>query len=131
MNARLLRIPTISLLLISLSGCANLGNLFGPGVTPIEINKKAVERTPLNLSAPAPLQPKSPQWILITPQNADQVWAELKSKNVDLVLFGLTDNGYEELSINIAEIRNLIASQRAIIIKYQEYYEPKKEEASK
>lgn len=67
---------------------------------------------------------RAPKWILITPENADKVFAELKEKKVDLVLFGLTDEGYEELAINMAELRNFIASQRAIIIKYKDYYEP-------
>jgi hypothetical protein len=61
---------------------------------------------------------------LITPANAEKVFSELKEKNVDLVLFGLTDDGYESLSVTMAELRNYIAAQRQIIIKYREYYEP-------
>jgi len=41
-------------------------------------------------------------------------------------LFGLTDDGYESLSVTMAELRNHIAAQRQIIIKYKEYYEPAK-----
>ena len=107
---------------ISLQGCA----LFGwKSEQPIKIEKKAAERTPLDLPMPAPLKPTAPQWIVITPENAAQVWAELKKRNVDLVLFALTDDGYEELSVDAANIRNFIATQREIIIKYREYYEPK------
>ena len=130
MNVQLWRILTISLLSVSLTGCASF-SLFGSKVKPIEIQTKAVERTRLDLPNPQPLQPRSPQWILITPQNAEEVWAKLKEQNVDLVLFGLTDNGYEELSINMAELRSFIASQRQIIIKYKEYYEPEKKEEKK
>jgi len=129
-NVQLWRILTISLLSVSLTGCASF-SLFGSKVKPIEIQTKAVERTRLDLPNPQPLQPRSPQWILITPQNAEEVWAKLKEQNVDLVLFGLTDNGYEELSINMAELRSFIASQRQIIIKYKEYYEPEKKEEKK
>ena len=53
-----------------------------------------------------------------------KIWAEMKEKNTDLVLFGLTDDGYEEISMTMTELRNFIASQRQIIIKYREYYEP-------
>jgi hypothetical protein len=77
------------------------------------------------------LAPKPVEWILITPQNADEVWAKLKEKNADLVLFGLTDDGYEELAMTIAELRNFIATKRQIIIKYKEYYEPEKQEEKK
>jgi hypothetical protein len=128
-----LRIQTISLALVTsllLTGCASF-NLFGSRVKPVEIQTKAVERTPLSLAAPAPLKSKPVEWILITPQNAEEVWARLREKNADLVLFGLTDDGYEELSMTMAELRNYIAAQRQIIIKYKEYYEPEKTEEKK
>jgi hypothetical protein len=111
------------LLLPLLSGCASF-SLFGKKVDPVEIKTTAVERVPLNLREPAPLSPRSPQWIIITPENADKVWQDLASKNSNLVLIALTDKGYEELSVTMAEIRNFINMQRQIIIKYKEYYEP-------
>ena len=111
-----------------LQGCALLG---WKAIEGIEIKKKAVDRTPLNLADPQPLKPTAPQWRVITPENQAQIFAELKSKNIDQVLFALTDDGYEELSVDIAQIRALIAQQRDIIIKYREYYEPKKTEEKK
>ena len=117
----MIRWPIIIALSLSLQGCA----LFGwRSEEPIKIEKKAADRTPLNLPMPAPLKPSSPQWIVITPENAEKIWAELRKRNVDLVLFALTDDGYEELSVDAASIRNFIATQREIIIKYREYYEP-------
>ena len=111
-----------------LQGCALLG---WKALEGIEIKKKAVDRTPLNLADPQPLKPTAPQWRVITPENQAQVFAELKSKNIDQVLFALNDDGYEELSVDIAQIRALIAQQRDIIVKYREYYEPKKTEEKK
>ena len=111
-----------------LQGCAFLG---WKAVESIEINKKAVDRTPLNLQDPQPLKPTVPQWRVITPENQAQVFAELKAKNIDQVLFALTDDGYEELAVDIAQIRALIAQQRDIIVKYREYYEPKKTDEKK
>jgi hypothetical protein len=118
-NVRHLLIAIITIPL--LSGC---GSLFGSRVKPIEIQTKAVERTRLDLSEPAPLTSREIKWILITPENAEKVFADLKEQNIDLVLFGITDEGYEQLSLTMAEIRNYIANQRAIIVKYKEYYEP-------
>lgn len=126
-NANRLQILIISLLLLSLQGCASF-SLFGDNdVTPIEIKSVAVERTPLNLPNPTQLSPRAPKWYVVTPENAEEVFAKLKNKKIDLVLFGLTDEGYEELSITMAEIRNYIKSQKTIIIKYKEYYEPKQD----
>jgi hypothetical protein len=88
------------------------------------VQTEAIERTPLNLPDPPPVKPSSMKWVIITPENADAVWEKLKKSNTDLVLFGLTDNGYENLSVTMMEIRNYINQQKTIILKYREYYEP-------
>jgi len=106
-------------------------SLFRDSVKPVTVQTQAVEKTPLNITPPTPLTGKDIQWIVITPENAEQVWNKLKESNSDLVLFGLTDDGYEQLSVTMAEIRNFIAQQRTIIIKYKEYYEPSKKEENK
>jgi hypothetical protein len=121
-NVRHLLIPLIPLLI---SGCGTF-KFGGQTVEPISIEKKAVERTRLDIPDPKPLVSKPVKWILITPENAEKVWEDLRKDNVDLVLFAITDEGYEELAVSMAEIRNFIAQQRAIIIKYKEYYEPAK-----
>ena len=74
---------------------------------------------------PAPLQIEAPKWILVTPDNIDTVWKRLAEQKADMVLFSLTDDNYEALAIDMAEIRNFISTQRMIIQKYKEYYEPK------
>ena len=122
MNVRHLLILTT---LLSISGCSILPK-FGSDVKPITVKTEAVARTPLNLSDPAPLKAREVQWIVITPENADEVWKRLKDEKKDLMLIALTDDGYEMLAMNIAEIKNLIAQQRSIIIKYKDYYEPPK-----
>ena len=62
-------------------------------------------------------------WILITEDNYADVFAELKDKNADGVLFGLTDDNYETLSKNFAQIRAYIIKQNEIIKQYKNYYE--------
>ena len=63
-------------------------------------------------------------WIIITKDNADEVFEKIKNeKNGDYALFALTDNGYEKLALNFADIRNKIAEQRQIILSYKDYYE--------
>lgn len=109
-------------LCLNLSGCA----LFGwDSERSITINKKAIERTPLNLPDPKPIKPTAVEWIVVTPENITKVWEDLKKKNTDLVLFAVTDNGYETLATDMAQIRNFLAQQHEVIVKYREYYEPK------
>ena len=130
MNVRTLQTLTISLLLAtSLSGCGTFS--FGGKVKPIEVITKAQEKTPLDIPMPDPLRLKPIEWTLVTPGNAEEVFTRLESQGENLVLFTLTDDGYQQLAITISELRNYINTQRTIILKYKEYYEPKKEESKK
>ena len=126
---RWLILATSLLLLTNLTGCASISGLFGrEDVKPVEVVAKPVERAPLNIVEPDPLSLKPFEWTIITKENAAEVFEKLEANKDSIVLFGLTDDGYQQLSMTIAEMRTLIATQRQIIIKYKEYYEPKKEE---
>ena len=77
--------------------------------------------------------PKAPtmeklNFIIITSENADEVFAKLKEEGTDQVLFGLTDNDYEILAKNFAHIRAYIIQQGATLEQYKEYYEGEKSE---
>ena len=128
MNVRISLIATFLLPLIS--GCSILPK-WGSDVKAIEVKTVAVEKTRLNLKDPPPLEARDVQWIVITPENAETVFQRLRDENIDVVLIGLTDVGYEQLSLTMAEIKNYIAQQKAIIVKYKEYYEPAKPEEKK
>ena len=123
MNVRLLQILSISLLSINLVGCASF-DLFGSREKPITVTTVPAEKTPLAITDPAPLKFKPIQWMVITPDNVDAVWERLSQDDEDVVVFALTADGYQQLAVTIAELRNLIATQRVIIQKYREYYEP-------
>jgi hypothetical protein len=127
-NAPRWLILTTSLLLASsLTGCASF-DFLGKREKPIEITTKAAEKTPLDIANPDPLKLKPMQWVVITPANQEEVFKSLEESGVDPAVFALTPDGYQALAITIGELRNLINTQRNIIIKYKEYYEPKKEE---
>lgn len=125
MNVHRLLIPLLLPLLISGCGVLSFFNK-EPEVKPVEIQTKAVEKTPLKLAMPEPFKSRDVKFIIITPENAERIFSELKANGDDMVLFGLTDNGYENLALTIAEVRNLLSQQRSIIIKYKDYYEPEK-----
>lgn len=103
---------------IGLSGCASTA------VKPIEVRTVQEERLPLNLPDPNPVKaPSGLAWVVITPENFEAVMAELKASGQPLVLFSVTPDGYERLSLTMLEIRNYILSQRSIILQYKNYYE--------
>jgi hypothetical protein len=117
----MMRVVAVTVATMLLAGCAFPGF---KKVDEVTIKKEEVARTPLNIPDPAPLKPRTHDWILITPDNAESVWKRLKESNTDLVILGLTDDGYERLALDMAEIRNFIAQLRAVLEQYRQYYEP-------
>lgn len=117
---RILSVLALSILISSLSGCA----FWRTPVPEIKVVEKPIEKTPLNLSLPDPLKISRTRWIIITKDNAQRVFEELEKSGSDPVIFGISDKGYEEMSMSFAQIRNFISSQQQIILKYKEYYEP-------
>ena len=71
------------------------------------------------------------QWVVVTPENAEHVYKELLKNRKDQVIIGLTDEGYETLAINFAQIRKYIVMQREVIRQYKNYYEKDVENGTK
>jgi len=111
---RVLILSAISILF--LSGCAS-------GIDLIETKSTPVEREPLDLAPAEPLELSDPRFIVVTPDNADEVFDALREEGSDPVIIGMTDNGYEKLSVDFARIRQHINTQRNILLRYKEYYE--------
>ena len=99
----------------ALSGCST-----NPPKVVIQI--KPVMRVPLNLPKTDIINKKEVKWIIVTKDNVEDVFHKLSKESVDGAVFGLTDTGYENLSLNIAAIRKLVQQQQAIIIAYEAYY---------
>ena len=101
------------------------------GVKRLDIFKTEVKREPLNLPAPEPVLLEYLNFIIITSENAEEVFKKLKEKNIDPVLFGLTDDDYETLAKNFAQIRAYIIKQNITLEQYKEYYESQTEQKDK
>ena len=108
------------ILLTSLTSCS--------GVKKLEIFKQEVEREKLNLNKPTPLELENLRWIIITSNNAEEVFKKLEEQGIDPVLFGLTDKDFQLLAKNFARIRNHLKVTNDLLDKYKEYYEPEKKE---
>tara|TARA_S200002703_G_scaffold102585_1_gene88852 strand:+ start:481 stop:873 length:393 start_codon:yes stop_codon:yes gene_type:complete len=120
-NLKLIGSVLVSLILItSLTSCS--------GVKELTIFKKQVEREKLNLDKPTPLQIEQLEWIIITSENADEVFKKLEEAGIDPVIFGLTDKDFQLLAKNFARIRNHLKVTNDLLDKYKEYYEPEKKE---
>jgi len=110
-------------LVLSLAACSSIRK--------IEVTTASLERIPLTLSSVDTLELDEVTWIIITPENIDQIFRDLEKKNFDIVLFALTDNGYENLSVNMAKIKKIVLQQKTIIAAYKRYYEMQSNEIEK
>ena len=64
------------------------------------------------------------RWIIITSENAEEVFKRLEEEGIDPVLFGLTDKDFQLIAKNFAQIRNQLKITNDLLDKYKEYYEP-------
>ena len=85
-----------------------------------KIEKK---REPLSIPNPEPLELIDVEWIIVTPENIDEVMEKVKAEGGDAALFAVTDEGYKKLSLNFADIRNKLYETNQILLSYREYYE--------
>ena len=106
-----------TLALFGLSGCAS----FMPEVT--KYSTEPVERPLLVLPESEIVNMKDVDYIVVTRENVEEVWAELEASGKSIVLFALTHEGYENLALNNADIIRYLSEQKAVIIAYKEYYE--------
>ena len=113
----ILNVLVLATLITFLTSCS--------GVKQLSIFKEEVKRQELNLDKHTPLQLEQIKWIIITSENAAEVFKKMEEQGLDPVLFGLTDNDYQLIAKNFAQIRNQLKITNDILDKYKEYYEPK------
>ena len=80
-------------------------------------------RAKLNLPNPEALDLEKVRWIIITSENANEVFTKLEAEGIDPVLFGLTDKDYEMIAKNFAQIRQKLQETNSLLEEYKRYYE--------
>ena len=105
--------------LLILAGCSN--------VNPLEVKISPVKQVPLVLPEIDPFKLDPVEWFVVNKDNAEAVFAELEKKGYDQVIFGLTDKGYENMTVNMAKILAMVRQQEAIIGAYKKHHDRQKE----
>lgn len=100
-----------------LTNCSILGE------KAIKVFTQEQAREKLNLKTPTLEEMEKLRWIVITSNNANEVFAKMKAEGLDPVLFGLSDEDYELLAKNFAQIRSTLKQTQDILDRYKEYYE--------
>ena len=103
------------MLLILIAGCSS--------VKPLEIKVTPLKQVPLTLPQVDKLVLEPIEWWIINEENAASVWKELEKKGYDSVIFGVTDKGYEAMTVNNAKILELAKQQKTIIGAYKAYHD--------
>ena len=109
-------------IMILLTGCS-IG-----GEKRIKIFSVEEPRQKLNYPMPTALQLEELKWIIITSENAQEVFKKLEEAGIDPVLFGITDKDYQVLARNFAQIRQKLQETNNLLEEYKKYYEPKEKE---
>jgi hypothetical protein len=106
--------------LVFIIGCGLMA--CSPRQEVLEISTTPVIRPTLVLPEVDELVARPVTWIVITPDNFEEKIAELAALGEAIVVFGVTSTGYENLSLNLSDIRALVEQQQQIIVAYDRYY---------
>lgn len=110
------------MLIILLTSCS-----FMPREKQIEVVTKQIEKPKLNIEQVEPLDLKPVKWIVVTKDNAEEIFTNLENEGKSIALFALNTDTYEVLSLNMEELKRYILTQKEVLVKYKEYYEPKED----
>ena len=70
-------------------------------------------------SAPRPITMTDVNWYVVTTDNIQEFEKRFENDNSDLVFFALSVPHYQNLSVNLADIRRYLEQQNAIILYYE------------
>ena len=115
---RLAWIVAVPLMVCMLLSACSIG-----GEKKIKIFSVEQPREKLNYPMPTPLEMEEIRWIIITSENAEEVFKRLEEAGIDPVLFGITDKDFQVLARNFAQIRQKLQETNNLLEEYKKYYE--------
>ena len=112
-------------LLILLPGCSVLSR-FGdveplPPLPPVQIITEQVKLDIFQPPLPQEIRMENVRWYVITEVNLEEKIAEIKQDlGGEFAIMAMTPQGYENMAINMQELRRYILQQKEIILYYRE-----------
>ena len=110
---RFLKISSLVLLLLISSGCSLIP-------AQVEVQTKFVEKQIPIQGHPKGVTMYPMQFYAVTSENYEVFKEKFEKENADLVYFALSVPDYENLSLNIGELKRYIEQQKTIIIYYEQ-----------
>jgi len=66
-------------------------------------------------------------WYVVTERNMDEFLEKFEKDNGDIVFMAISVRGYENISLNLADLRRYILQQKEIIVYYEDSVKPKED----
>ena len=106
--------PILALLLISsLVGCTTVQER-------VILRTKYVSKTIPVQPHPKPVNLYDVEFYAVTTENIDEFIERFERENGDLVFFAISVPDYENVSMNVAELRRYINQQKALLVYYEQ-----------
>ena len=124
MMAQLRYLLILSLILLS-SSCSFLNRQ--PEEKIVTVTKIIQPIIPI-AERPKQLDLSDVDWYVVTERNMEEFLEKFEKDNGDIVFMAISVRGYENISLNLADLRRYILQQKEIIIYYEDSVKPKEEE---
>lgn len=111
-----LKILLVFLVLLFLVSC---GNDLPPPAAEIEVRTLEIARPEPIVPPIDQLQLRTVEWVVVTQENVAEVFASLEGSEV---LYALTTRGYEDVSLNLSDIRATIEQQQVVLRIYRDSF---------
>lgn len=90
------------------------------GVKDVNIKATPVKPTVIHPPIPSQLQMRGVKWTVFNREKIEKLLADYPDQ--EIVLFALSAKGYENLSLNMAEVIRYLKEQKGVIIYYREEF---------
>lgn len=88
----------------------------------VTYKSKPIDKPDLILPETSVLELREVDFVIVTEDNIASIIQDMKDDGKNVALFALTDEGYENISLNNGDLLKLLSEQKAIIAAYEAYY---------
>lgn len=120
-------LTNLSLLVLAttlISGCSTLPFFGGTPVKQIEVKTVEVQRTIPLQPPPKRMTLNDVSWYVVTSSNYEEFKAKFEKENGNLVFYAISVPDYENMALNMAELKRYIVQQQQIIVYYEKAVSP-------
>lgn len=118
LNVQRILIPLLLSSALVLQGCASAPK--ERIVTQIQTVEREIPIQP----RPKKLNLYDVEWYVVTPENYEDFRERFVKENGDFVFFAVSVPDYENMSLNLADIKRYLEQQKAVIIYYEQQAKP-------